>query len=254
MSALDDICTDLGCPFHEADDAGRAAILRRLADTTLYLALAAEPRDDAAEVLRLPLGDGAEAALACDDDGRLATVLDRPVAHLALPGRDAARMLGAERLALLVNPGAPSEMLLDADALGWLARALSQVPEEGDARLDRLSAPDPAVVAALAPALGMRLADRPDLVNDAVLVGAREATGRRLHLVVLRGTPPEARPALARAVAELIAFLPPLRIPVDVSFDDALPLPPGAVTIRLDPIAAPEPAAPSEPRPPRLRW
>lgn len=261
MSALDDFCTTLGQPFHEADDATRAAMLRRLADTTLYLALAGDPRDDAAEVLRLGLGDGdgegegGEAALACDDDGRLAAVLGRPVAHLALPGRDVARLLAEEGLALLVNPDAPSAMLLDGAALGWLARALAHAPAEDEARLDRLGPPDPAVVAALAPALGMRLADRPDLVTDAVLVAGREADGRRLHLVVLRGTPEDARPALARAVAELIAFMPPLPVPVDVSFADDLPLPRGAVTIRLEPLADPAPAglAPSEPRPPRLR-
>ncbi|AXC49802.1 hypothetical protein DRW48_08980 [Paracoccus suum] len=253
MSALDDLCS---VPFHEAGDAARAAILRQLADTELFLALAEDPRDDIAAVLRLPL-DGAEVALACDDDGRLAGALGRPVAHVALPGREVARRLGAEGLPLLVNPGAPSAMLLDAPALAWLAQALAAAPTEVDQRARSLSPPDPGLVAALAPALGRRLADMAGLTTGAVLVAAQMSDGSATHLAILSGTPDAARPALAKAVSELIAFLPPLPVPVDVSFADHLPIPAGAVSIRVEPAPkppAPAPDAPAEPRPPRLRF
>lgn len=257
MSALDDLCADLCGPagLHEAEAPARAAILRQLADTLLYVALEAEPRDDRAVLLRLPLEEGA-AALACDDDGRLAAVLGRPVAHLALPGRDLARRLAAEGLALLVNPGAPSAMLLDAGALHWLTESLAPAPPAAEAKLSALGPPDPAVVAALMPVLGPRLADMGGLVPEAVLVSAREDEGegaRALHLLLMPGARPEARPAIAKAVAELLAFMPPLPTPLDVSFD-AAPLAPGAVTIRVEAEAPPPaPEAPAEPRPPRLR-
>lgn len=257
MSALDDFCAARGVPFHEAGDADRAAILRRLGDTELFVALAAEPRDDTAELLRLDLGEGAEAALACDDDGRLAAVLGRPVAHLALPGREVARMLASEGLALLVNPGAASELLLDAASLRWLSEALATAPQAEAARFEELTAPDPAVVAALAGPLGERLADMAGMVRAAVLVSAREAGGKPLHLLVLQGAAEAARAPLAKAMAELLAFLPPLPQPVDVIFADAISLPPGAVTIRLEALPQPAPAAPAppaEPKPPRLRW
>lgn len=253
MSALDDLCA---VPFHEADNAARAAILRRLADTELFLALAFDPREDMAAVMRLPM-EGGEVALACDDDGRLADALGRPVAHLALPGREVARRLGAEGLPLLVNPGAPSAMLLDASVLAWLAQALAAAPTEVDDRVRSLLPPDPAVVAALAPALGARLADMGGLTRGGVLVAAQLTDGTCCHLVILSGTPEAARPAIAKALAELISFLPPLPAPVDVSFAEHLPIPAGAVTIRIEPAPAPEPAAPAapaEPRPPRLRF
>ena len=39
-TALDRLCA---VPFHEADDAARAAVLRQLADTELFVALSADP-------------------------------------------------------------------------------------------------------------------------------------------------------------------------------------------------------------------
>jgi len=254
VSALDDLCA---VPFHEAPDAARAAVLRRLADSELYVALAAEPVDERLELLRLPLGEGAEAALACDGEARLAAALDRPVAYAALPGRELARRLAAAGVGLLVNPGAPSEMLLDAAALGWLGGALAAAPEAVEARLGPLAPPSPALVAALAGPLGERLAGMAGLVEEAAIAatGAGEAAP---HLVILRGPPEAARPALAKAVAELIAFLPPLPAPVDIAFDAPATLPAGAVRIRLEPIApGPGEAGPARepepPRPPRLR-
>ncbi|MRX51997.1 hypothetical protein GI374_16555 [Paracoccus sp. S-4012] len=245
MSALDDLCKT---PFHEADNAARAAVLRRLADTELFVALAEEPEGETISLLRLPLGDGAEAALACDDEARLAAALGRPVPYAVLPGRELARRLAAAGVGLLVNPDAPSAMLLDAGTLDWLTGALAGAPAAEEAWLGPLRAPDAAVVAALAEPLGARLADMPGLVEEAVLVGAEGA-----HLLILKGTPEAARPALAKAVAELVAFLPPLPAPLDVTFDAPAALPAGALAIRLEPLPPPQPAPPEPPRPPRLR-
>lgn len=238
---LDALCR---VPFHEAGEAARAAILRRLADTVLYAALAAEAGDDRAELRRLPLPDGGEVALACDDEARLAAASGGPVPFAAMPGRVLARMLADAGVALLVNPGAPSQMLLDPQALAWLTGALAPAPEDAGIAAAPLSAPDPAVVAALAPALGERLADMAGLAGTLALV--RSGAG---HLILVSGAEAAAQPTLAKALAELLAFLPPLPTPVDVGFTDAAP-PPGAVVLRLEALPPPPPAPKG---PPRLR-
>lgn len=238
---LDALCT---VPFHEADAAARAAILRRLADTVLYAALTAEAAQDRAELRRLPLDGGGEATLACDDEARLAAVAGGPVPFAAMPGRVLAQMLARAGVALLLNPGAPSQMLLDAQALGWLTDALAPAPEDAGPAAAPLAAPDPAVVAALAPALGERLADMAGLA--ATLSLARSGEG---HLILVGGAAEGAQPAVAKALAELLAFLPPLPTPVDVGFSDAPP-PAAAVVLRLEAVPAP-PSAPKGP--PRLR-
>ena len=77
--------------------------------------------------------------------------------------------------------------------------------------------------------------------------------------MVLVGVAEAQRPLIAKALAELLAFLPPLPAPCDVAFD--LPLPDGALILRLDrtvpePAPAPAPRAPgSDPdKPPILRF
>ncbi|MDO5529194.1 MAG: hypothetical protein Q4F71_07310 [Paracoccus sp. (in: a-proteobacteria)] len=156
---------------------------------------------------------------------------------------------------VMVNPGAPSQMLLDAEALSWLDAALQAAPALDEAAPARLSAPAPEMVARLAEPLAARLADMAGLASGAALVAAEWADGAKAHLIVLAGADEPARPALAKALAEYLAFLPPLPQPCDIAFD--LDLPQGALELRIDPPPAPErtPTAPGmDPnRPPILR-
>ena len=249
-SDLDRLCA---VPFHMADDASRAAVLGHLADAELFAALAEDPRGDVADLMLFDL-DGTRAALACDDAAELAAFVGRPVAHAAVPGRVLAGALAAEGRALIVNPGRPSEMLLDAHALGWLERALAQRPGEGEARPESMGAPHAAVVAVLAGPLAARLARMGDLLSGAALVGAVWPGGARGTLLAIEGAGGDEQPAIAKAVAELVAFLPPVDGGLDVTFQP-LPLPPGALRLELTqaPAPAPEPA-PTPDLPPRLRW
>lgn len=249
-SALDRLCA---VPFHEADDAARAAVLRQLADTELFAALSADPQGDVADLMLFDL-DGTGAALACDDAAELAAFVGGPVAHAAMPGRVLAGALASEGRALIVNPGRPSQMLLDAGALGWLGSALAQRPVEAQARPAALRAPDRGVVDALSGPLAGRLADMGGLLTGAALAGADWPDGARGHLLVILGAEPDERASIAKSVAELVAFLPPIEGGLDVTFE-ALPLPPGALRLELTrkPERAPEPA-PVADRPPRLRW
>lgn len=240
MTALDDLCA---VPFHEADTAMRARILSRLANTELSVALLTEAAHDAAEmrIFDLPAGP---VVLACDGEDRLAAFFGVPMAFAAMPGRVLARMLRAAGTGLMVNPGHPSEMLLDAETLGWLETALADAPEPSEADVS-LTAPHPDVVAALAGPLADRLTDLRGLIGGAALAGIAE---QGCHAVLIAGATTEEQPAIAKALAETLAFLPPQPGGVDIAFSDAPP-PPGALIFDLTP-----PPVPQRPKgPPILR-
>lgn len=149
MTALDELAT---IPFHDADAPQRARMLSRLADTELIVALGAEPVGDDVELRMFPLEDG-QVALACDTEDRLSDFFGQPVHYIGLPGRVLAGLLRAEGAGLLVNPGHPSEMLLDAAMLDWLTGALAATPQEDLARL-RLTAAGPRHGGCAGPAAG----------------------------------------------------------------------------------------------------
>lgn len=251
MTALDDLAA---IPFHDADAPGRARMLSRLADTQLAVALTAEPADDRIELRIFPL-DGGPVALACDTEDRLADFFGAAVAYAGMPGRVLAGLLKAEGVGLLVNPGHPSEMLLDAGMLDWLTDVLAASPEADQARL-HLTGPDAAVVAALTEPLAARLADLRGLISGAALagVGRQQRDGDdapESHLLLIAGAEPEHQPAIAKALAEALAFLPPQPGGVDISFAEAAQAP-AALLFDL----TPQPVAQPTPRrkgPPILR-
>ncbi|WP_240602616.1 hypothetical protein [Paracoccus endophyticus] len=250
LTALDRLCA---VPFHDADAPLRAAILRQLADTELHAALAADAAADMAELRMYDLPN-VTVALAADDAAALAGFLGGPVAHVSLPGRVLAAALAAEGRGLLVNPGRRSEMLLDAAALAWLGQALAIVPDAAEAAPRRLTQPRPDAVAALAEPLAQRLSDMAGRIAGAALVGADWPDGRQGHLLVVAGAGADDRPALAKALAELLAFLPEIAGGVDVTFEP-LALPPGALRIEPAPPApAPAPVRRDPDAPPRLKW
>lgn len=246
MTPLDALCPR---PFHDCDDATRALILRQLADTMLYVALTEEAAADHLHLRKLDTPAGA-LALACDSEDRLADFFGSVVDYAGMPGRMLAAHLAAEEVGLLVNPGAPSEMLLDAGLLGWLVDALDQRPDTGTGAA-RLSPPAPEVIATLLTPLGNRLADMAGLAEAAYLVQAEWDDGRKSHLLLIEGALPEAEPAIAKAMAELVAFLPPLPGGLDVSFAPLTP-PTGAPRIVIE-TPAPAPKPKREQGPPILR-
>ncbi|MTH79333.1 SseB family protein [Paracoccus aestuariivivens] len=250
MTPLDLLCP---IPFHEAMPAQRARILSRLADTELFAALVEEPAHDRAELKIHALPDG-PVALACDAEDRLADFIGGPVAYVALPGRILASALAAEGQGLLVNPGQPSEMLLSADMLAWLTEALQAEPAIApDEAPVSIQPPRPEVVEALAEPLSIRLGDMVGLVESAALVATVWANGRSNHSLILKNVEETRRPALAKAFAELLAFLPEVDGGTDIAFSDQTH---PSVALILEP---PAPEAPEQPprrdpnAPPRLR-
>ncbi len=252
MTPLDELCQT---PFHHADAPARARILSRLADTELFAALAADPAGDRADLQSFALPEG-EFALACDREDRLADFIGAPVAHLALPGRALAAALAQAGQGLLVNPGQPSQLMLDAAMLGWLVQTLAARPSLAAPEANqRLSAPRPEAVAILAEPLAQRLADMIGLVGQAGLVLGEGQDGRGRHMLVLRDVEPAHEAAVAKALAEFLAFLPEPEGGVDVAFSAAA-LPAQALIIE-PPAPAPQPPRQAPGRdpaaPPRLR-
>ncbi len=257
MSPLDQLCL---IPFHDVDESGRARILSRLADTELFVALRAEPVADQADLMLFDLPDG-RVALACDAEDRLSGFVAGPVAYLAMPGRVLAATLLAERVGLLVNPGQLSEMMLGPDILDWLARSLDQRPQTAEAVPQRLSPADPALLAGLAGPLAERLADMVGLARAGWLMAAQWRGGETSHLLMIEGAAPEHQPAIAKAVAEMLGFLPDLPDTLDIRFVDRAAggtVPDFALRIDIPEPAAPEirvqPVPGADPdKPPRLR-
>ncbi|SMG37369.1 SseB family protein [Paracoccus sp. J56] len=250
MTPLDELCQ---VPFHEADAPARARILSRLADTELFAALVAEPVGDNVELQIYDLPEG-RFALACDQEERLAGFIGAPVAYVALPGRILAGALAEEGRGLLVNPGHPSQLMLDAGVLGWLVQALQARPSIATTEAARaLGAPTPEAVALLAEPLAQRLGDMSGLVGQLALVSAEwDGDGQR-HALILRGVDSAHEAAVAKALAELLAFLPELPGGVDIGFSEG-DYPAGALVIEPpSPPPAPEPARRDPAAPPRLR-
>lgn len=234
-----------------------------LADAPLSLLLVREVEDEAIEPQVFELSDG-PVVLAFDSEDRLAGFQDSPAAYATLPGRVIAQALAGQGLWLGLNlgTGAASETLLPPEALAHLAALLDVTPEEAKARPAAFAAPQ--LPQALETALTLALQGAAGLAAGAVLAAVTYDTGARGHLLAMIGSTPAAEPALARAVAEALAFAGLEAAALDVTFlapeDPAL----RAITAvgRSFAIAAPEPAeAPPMPaapgtdpsRPPRLR-
>ena len=218
MTALDDLCA---VPFHDADVRLRARILSRFADTELSVCLVEEPTGDVAAFRTFDLPGGHRVALAFDRDERLSQFLGGPAPYLALPGRALAQVLTGQETGLLVNPGLPSEMLLEVSTLAWLSDVLSSQPQETVAQA-RVGAPDPTVVAVLAQPLADRLGDLRGFVSGAALVGAGGTTrSTAAHLLLIAGAPIDAQPRLAKSLADTLALLPDVSGGVDIAFTEA---------------------------------
>lgn len=242
------------------DDAARLAFHAVLADTPLHLMLLAPPAQGRLRPRIFDLDEG-PFVLVFDTEERLADFAAGPAETATLTGRQIARMLGGQGIGLALNLGAPSAMLLPAEAVDWLAEMLSQTPRQTELRLDGLRAPQ-TLPPALMARLDARLARAGALAREAWLVETGPRTAPRLLLAVI-GAPEPAQDAIAQAVAEALGFSGLEGATLDVTFltpeDPRLPLLAGSgLRIDLPAPAAPERPAPRAPgsdpdKPPRLR-
>ncbi len=244
------------------DEAARLRFFERLADGELFLLLEREAEGEKLEPRVFPLEEG-PVVLVFDREERLAEFAGGvPVPYAALPGRVIAAMLRGQGIGLGVNLGvAPSEMLLPAEALDWLAGTLEGGPEEDEAVPEEFTAPR--VPEAVVTALDGKLAKAGGLAAAAVLAGVRYRGGRQGHMLAFLGAAAGAEAALARAVREALVFSGVEAGELDVVFleDGGAAAAMGRVGLRFDlsaPAAAVAREAPAAPgtdpaRPPKLR-
>jgi len=151
-----------------------------------------------------------------DTEERLASFSDQPVPYAALPGRVIAAGLAGQGTGLGINLTVPvAAFVVPADAVDWLAAALSQAPRAGIAMPVAFAAPDSA---ALAPALERKFAGLGALAAGCWLASARHADGRQAMAVVFEGAQPGTEAAFAKAAGEVVQFAGLDPAEVDVLF------------------------------------
>ena len=187
------------------DDAQRLRFYERLADTELFLLLAEEPVGDQVSPEIFDIADG-RFALVFDREERLAEFVGRTVPYAGIAGRSLVRMLTGQGVGLGLNlQVAPSEMLVPAEAVDWLATTLENSPEEAEARLTEVSAPG-GLPEAVVTGLDRKLAIAAGLARFAYLAAAVYDDGSRGHVLAFVDAVPGAESALAKAAGEALTF------------------------------------------------
>jgi hypothetical protein len=179
-----------------------------------------------------------------------------------LSGRALSGMLAGQGLGLAVNLGTGAEMLLDADAVDWLAEMLATRPDEVEEAPEEIAGPG-ALPEALLTALDARLASAAGLARRAALVAVVMPAGGRGICLAFIDAVPGAEPSLARLVGEALSFSGLEAGTLDVGFfrsDEAVAprLVRAGLMFDLPDLQDPQAGAPVAPgtdpdRPPRLR-
>lgn len=232
-----------------------------LLETGLCVPVRPAGPDDAIRPQVFALSEG-DAALAFDDDARMAAFFEGPTEYVALSGRALASLLADAGLGLGLNLGdGPSAMLLEAATVRWLAAEMGGALR-ADAAAAATVAPPRGAEPALAAALAERLASFPGMIAEAWLVRLEGGAEPGLT-VALRLAPTAARAteALAAALGRAAAPFAPAGETVAVTaLEETAPLLAAARRLGAPLHAPPAPdaparpaAAPKPPRPPKLR-
>ena len=248
--------------MEDGDDAARLRFYATLADTEVFLLLAGDPDDDRVVPETFAI-EGAEYALIFDSEDRLSDFTKRAAPYTGLPARALIGMIAGQGVGLALNPEvAPPAMLIDADAVAWLAETLQHAPEAGEARLVGVSAPKGLPDAVLS-ALDRKLTKMPGLARRVYLAAAEYADGGRGHVLAFVDADQTAEAALAHAAGEALTFSGVDAGVLDVIFvrsGDTMADRMGRVGIRFDlpQIQKATPVTPTAPgsdpgKPPRLR-
>ena len=188
----------------EGTDAARLRWFDRLVASELFLLLEAEAEGDTVRPRVFEVEDGAFVCV-FDREERLSTFAGEAAPYASLSGRALSGMLAGQSLGLAVNLGTGAEMLLDPDAVDWLAEMLATRPDEVEEAPEEIAAPG-ALPEALLTALDARLASAAGLARRAALVAVAYSGGRRGHLLAFIDAVPGAEPSLARLVGEALGF------------------------------------------------
>ncbi|SEM76794.1 SseB protein N-terminal domain-containing protein [Loktanella fryxellensis] len=261
---LPEMTTDLDRAHAAMDqsDTLRLRFYEQLADTDLFILLDADPVGDTVtpQVFQI---DGAPHVLVFDAEERLSAFTGRAAPYAGLPGRALVQMMAGQGIGLALNPTvAPSDMVIPADAVDWLATTLDHAPEPAEARLTGVHRPT-GLPEAVLEALDRKLTRAAGLADHALLVAADYADGGRGHVLAFVDAPDTAHGALAHAAGEALTFSGIDAGVMDVMFvssADPIALRLGRVGLRFDlpVLSRPTPAVPMAPgsdpsAPPKLR-
>ncbi|MEF3047660.1 SseB family protein [Pseudotabrizicola sp. L79] len=235
------------------NETARLRFYERLADGELFLLLEKEAEGETLDPRLFDLDSG-KFVLVFDREDRLAEFSGGVAPYAALPGRVIAGLLKGQGIGLGVNLGvAPSEMLLPAEAMDWLADALDHGPEEAEGLPDQFHPPK-GLPDALVTGLDAKLARAGGLARAALLAAVTWRDGRRGHLLAFIDAAEGAQTALARAAAEALVFSGVEAGEIDVVFlraADPAAVAMARVALRFDlPDLTPE--APTAPLPPGM--
>lgn len=188
------------------DDAAGLLFYRSLADTTLFVVLEREAEGAvvAPRVFDLEAGP---VILAFDSEERLGSLGPEPLAYAALPGRIVAQQMMGQAVSLGLNlgTGAVSEVLLPPEAMDWLVQMLGSEPSAIEARAEAFYRAN-VVPPALSAALQHSVAGAVGLAAAALFAEVRYHGGRQGHVFAFVNADPGSEAALARSVAEALAF------------------------------------------------
>ncbi len=207
MTAAPEIETDLDRAHALMGDSDnlRLRFYELLADTDLFILLDAEPDGDSVRPSLFTV-DGASYTLVFDAEERLSAFTGRAAPYAGLPGRALVQMMAGQGIGLGLNlQTAPSEMLIPADAVDWLASTLDHAPEQAEARLTGVSRPT-GLPDAVLEALDRKLSRCAGLADHALLVAADYADGAKGHVLAFVDAPETAQAALAHAAGEALTF------------------------------------------------
>ena len=242
------------------DPARFSAVLERLCDAEVFLALEAEASDENVTPKTVERGGQSYVAI-FDTELRLAEAVGGTADYLSVSGRALVQMLVGQDTGIALNPGASAiGYLFERETLDWLARSLDERPNEMDQRIAEITAP-PAFSPKALEALSVKLTAAQGLAEFACLVQARDASGLKNPLICFVGEFPAAQADLAKLIQEYLQFSQLEAAPWDVSYllpDHPMVAQFVKIGLRFDlpmPEAAPERPAPgSTPgQPPILR-
>lgn len=186
------------------DERMRLAYFERIAEQELHLLLEGEV-DGETVAPKVVTADGQAVALAFDRQLRLASCVRGEAAVLSLSGRKLARLLADNGLGLALNIGSPSETVLTAEEVSWLADISSRSADPISNRPNRFTAPGGATEELLR-ALDRKLPIATGLAARASLVTAHYPEGTSRLLLAFLDAVPGSEQALVALVAEMTAF------------------------------------------------
>ena len=198
-------------------DKSRFFFYEALVDIELYLLLEKEI-ESAVACPKLIETSEDKYALVFDTISRLVDFTGNSSPYLALTGRMVLPMLKEQKLGLglNLNLAVPSEILLSSRDIDWLQNIVEQAPERLDDKITAFS--KPSIPFIVRESLHQKLRYLSDFVTEAWIAEAIYVSGQKSQVIVFVDINPQMHGAVAKAVNEVLTFIPHEDKLIDVIF------------------------------------